>query len=169
MLKLIPWQPFFCSIMNRCRGGLIDISEGQLARVLLWALPLAATIFSVQQPDDPWDKLWYFVELVGTAFIGEACVNWGKYDTEPNNFNWAMLTVQGLIYLGPIALVVAAYGFFKLSLAILISVLFMAPCYWLGWRIPSKVKGFEQGIPCAEILFGFDIGLNIYLQQFVNL
>jgi hypothetical protein len=161
----LPFQPFILAIANRCRGGLITITSGQLARLLLWAIPLAATVAFSSAVFEYEIEICYVGALIVAAFGGACIAAWGKYDTIPTAWNPLMLTLQGLLYVGPVA-VIAALLSFKLGAYLLIGGILIAPCYWLGWQIPSTLKGFERGIPIAELIYGAVLGLFTFLGSF---
>lgn len=157
------WQPFFLALANRCRGGLIYIKQGQLGRLLFWAFPLAFTIYMGGHFDSLKDNCFYVLYLILAAFGGSCWAAWGPYVnlTQPTDFK--NLTIEGLKFVGPAALVACGSSVW-LGLSILLSGLCIAPCYWMGWRIPSTIKGLERGTPIGETLFGFFIGFFIYLK-----
>jgi hypothetical protein len=159
---LVLWQPFFLAIANRCRGGLVSISSGQLARLVLWALPLALTLFAAAQFSTVLDNAVYAVALLASAFGGACLAAWGKYDTIPTAWNPGALTVQGILFVGLPASVVSTLNL-KLAVALLLSGVTIAPAYWLGWKTSSKIVGFETGVPLGELYFGFFIGACILL------
>ena len=158
---MIIWRPLLLALANRCRGGLITTTSGQLGR-LFWALPFAVAVFSAAVPSSIDLKLGYFLLLLLVAFGGACLVAWGKYDTIPTAWNPPLLALQGLIFVGPTALAAALVSW-KLAVALILVAPCIVPSYWLGWKIPSKIKGFEQGVPLGELLYGFIIGFAIFL------
>ena len=160
---MIPLQPVILSLANRCRGGLISIKSGQLGRLLFWAIPLALTLTLTRHPESLYETFWYFLQITVASYIGSCIAAWGKYDTIPTAWDPANLTLQGILFLWPTAIIVLAFFNYAIAAALALSAFTIAPCYWLGWHIPSKLKGFETGIPIAELIFGFIIGLSIYI------
>ena len=160
---MIPWQILFLALANRCRGGLINVPSGELGR-MFWAIPFAVTDFLVRYNQDLWVNLCYGASLFVGGFTGASLAAWGKYDTKPNNWDALKLTYQGLIFVLPVSVICAAFTLYFLAASVLLSGLAIAPCYALGWKIPSKIKGFEQGTPLGEVLFGGAIGLVIWVE-----
>lgn len=164
----IPWQPFVLAIANRCRGGLINIKAGQLARLVLWAVPFSAVLilsvwdkFSILK----WDwQIAYVVFLVSANFGGACLPAWGKYDQK--EVNWCMLGLQGWLFLAPGAICLLILNSW-VSLLLIPAGWLISVCYALGWEILSTVKGFERGTPLGELFFGFVIGLFIYFALFL--
>lgn len=137
-------------LLNRCRGGLIPLRSGQLGRILFWAFPMALYAFWVQRGLVP------ALEVLVGAFAGVAIPNWGKYWNLTNLQDWLMMALCGLC-------VTALPAFGMHSIIFGISGLLMPIFYWLGARIPIKIKGLTEGPEVSEVLFGMWIGLSLGL------
>lgn len=70
-----------------------------------------------------------------------------------------MLSVRGLLYSAIPAFLAFPFGF---PLWFALVGLLMWPLYELGWKIPSRIKGFERGPELGEAFFGFTLGIAIW-------
>lgn len=171
----LPWQPFFLALANRARGGLVKINSGQLSRLVCWALPLAATIWTAKHPDDFYKSCLYFAFLTVGAWLSSTFPKWGKFwdlGRNPKNpgsalYKIAMMTLQGVLFVSLPALVTFAASP-KLSLCVMAGGLCIAPAYELGWRTHTGEKDFEAGPPMGEVYEGGFIGLMIWCAVFYN-
>lgn len=171
----LPWQIPSLIIANRMRDGWItELTKNQRnpillaiwtfftkysqeGRLILWALPFAATVFFTNHPSNIYNSIWYGLALLCTAFIGACLPAWGKYDIAP--INWPMLALNGFLFVAPVAAICAAFGYLKLSAFIVISGLTISPSYYIGWKIP----GTWNGTPWGSFIFGALIGIFIFL------
>jgi len=181
---MIPWQIPFLAIANRMRDGWIteltadplnpaapsstnkfyaDIWDfftlnSQMGRLLLWALPFALTVFPFAH-FIPWqDNFLYFTILVIVSYIGSTWAAWGKYINPPFTLSsFANLGLQGFLFTLPAGFFVAASNP-VLGLSIALSGFLIAPSCYFGWKIPSKIPGFEQGTRISSAIFGLCIG-----------
>lgn len=160
---MIPYQPFLYALANRARGGLVYIPSGQLGRLLLWALPVVLSLFFTKHPDNYRDDGLYGGALIAALFAGVAIPAWGPYVHLKSLADWVDLTGCGLIMTGIVATVVYFFGYYNLSAFLMLSGLLMAPSYWAGNKIPSTLPQFETGVPLGELIFGFSIGLFVFL------
>lgn len=165
---MLPYRPFLFALANRSRGGLVPMKSGQLGRFLLWALPVATMLVITAHPVRLLDTVWYFLELLLTLFTGISISAWGPNRALATAKDWWAMTLWGFCVAGLPALIVLAYGLYPLGLFLFAGGLTMAPCYWLGNKIPSKIPQLETGEPMQEVVFGFVLGLAVYLSTLIR-
>lgn len=147
--------PVLLGLLNRCRGGWIQLKSGQLGRVLFWALPIGFIVLL------GWGVVPAVYALL-LAFLGVAIPAWGLYVGLKTEQDWLLLSACGLCVSGFPAIGIAIESFNAASIYA-VSGLLMPVFYWLGQKIPSKVKNFEQGTPLGELFFGAWLGFVLAL------
>lgn len=145
------------AILFRIRGGLFDLGSTTVGR-LIWSVGMAMLVV-IASVD------WRAIALAPALFVGCVLPWWGSIDMGRNEGSRALdallQTARGVLWVIP-AVGVILWIDGRLGAALVaVSGLLCAPAYELGWRIPSRVRGFAQGAELGEVFFGAAIGAGL--------
>jgi hypothetical protein len=170
------------AFLYRLRGGLIPTGSTTLAR-LLFAVPLGLfAAWMIGVPISPHGAITAAVLIAAT--MPGLLLGHGSYQDlkrMPDTFNELLdkvlphlglergtyeyelmgLALKGIAVTLPLGIALSALGHRGAFYAI--CGFAMPAFYEIGWRIPSRIKGFEQGIELAEALFGAWLWLVLYV------
>lgn len=158
-----------CGLGFRIRGGLWNtVIERHVhwgsttARLVSWALPVTLCVAV-------WYTLpWYMLISMFVAVWAGCLLPWygsidmarieGDWHTDAVNMTW-----RGALWCVPMSVVFVWTGLWMPAALCLASGALMAVWYEIGWRIPSKVPGFQAGPELGELIFGCVLGLALVL------
>lgn len=157
-LALLVGYMFAGGMGNRLRGGMVEFSSTQIARLVFAIIVAALILLATCQPD----AALVAIPLTWLSCLpghGEA-MHMGRHGHSLGDDIAAMMWSGFLNVLGP-TLVLAFYDFHWQALLL---VGLMKPlAYEIGWRVESDTPEFETGPPIGELAFGMMWGIALVI------
>lgn len=144
------------AFLNRVRGGLFGPERGLFIKIKSTFLGRAIVSTGFGGGAALIHSDWYLLALIPALFVG-LLPNW---EDVIDRKSWLFGVFRGVVLVLPSAYVFFAINTFvgtdyQWSAGLLIYVGLALPLiYRIGWWVPSKVKGLEQGPEVAEALLG---------------
>jgi hypothetical protein len=166
-------------LLFRFRGGLIPVGSTTLARAI-WAIGMAAGAAAL--------LLNWKLLAIAPCFFAGVLMGWGSYtdlgrmtktdnetlrpvvtwldsliDDKRDDFSYDCigLVVRGFILTAPVGAYLQFSGDKQGWMYCFAGVL-MACSYIIGWAVPSRIKGFQQGTEVGEVVFGAALATTLY-------
>lgn len=174
MTALALFRPLIYAILFRAAGEekpWLGKHQGQLGRILFWALPVGVDLMIVFPPLlGFWWSLAYLVAIIFLLFLGLAIGPWGQWFDMGRNHDTFKSDFLNMLWRG--ALITGFAGALMCFASVPVGIIFglcgamTAPARALGWKVPTATPQLEQGPEWGEFLTGLCIGAVVTALQF---